>query len=935
MAVAVHLLGEVGVEVDGRAVDLGSPRQRCVLAALAVDADRAVPVDRLVTRVWGVDAPRRARSTLHTYVSGLRRALAGVDGVALVRRSGGYALITDATGVVDVHRFRALRAAADADADDEQVARLLADALRLWRGQALTGVDSEWVQAERERLRLERLAVQRDLTDARLRRGLGADLVAELAARAAEHPLDEHVAGHYMLALHQAGRTADALEHHRLLRRRLVEELGTEPGAALRDLHRRILAADPTLSTAAAGTGGRPVVPAQLPGAPGRFTGRVPELAELDRALARAGDHTSPRPAGATAVISSIGGTGGIGKTWLALTWAHRNLHRFPDGQLSVDLRGFSPSEPEHAADVLADFLAALGVDRDQQPPGLDARAALFRTHTTGRRMLVLLDNAATPDQVVPLLPGGDSCTVLITSRHRLPVLLTRHGAHPVHVDVLTETEARALLTAALGGVRTPGADRAITELVGLCGGFPLALGLVAARIRTHPGLVDDIAAELREFGLDALDSDDPHTSLPAVLSWSLHRLTDQQRTVFGLLGTAPGTDTTLPAVVSLTRLSPTSARTALSALEEASLIGRRPRGRYAMHDLVRDYAAATAHELPADVRENALTRVVDFYLHTASTADRLLDPHRQVVRLDPPAPGVHPHPLPDAASALAWLEAEHPTLVATQHAAVALRRHAVVWHFARVLGLFRARRGYGRDALTSWRLALDAAAHLPDPAVLSRTHRFLGHACSQQGLHDEAVEHMERALDLAARHQDPDELANTHMALSLAWGARGDDRKALDHARHALDLFRSGDHPVREADALNMVGWCASRLGDHDTARDHCRAALALHRRHHYPVGEAETLDSLGLIAHRTGDHRQAVDHYQQALTLFRTHGDTRYVAGTLDHLGHAHAALGQHDQARAAWEEAAALYRDQGKDADADRVRGQLDDLDRPVVR
>lgn len=902
VSVLVRLLGEFSAEADGQPVELGTPRQRCVLAALAVDAGRVVPVDRVVERVWGADAEPRTRSTLHNYISRLRRALSGPGGVTIVRRSGGYAL---SEPVTDLHRFRDLRAAADAEADDEQTAQLLTRALQLWRGHALTGVHGEWAEAEGDRLDQERLAAQHELTTVRLRLGQGVDLVVELAARAAEHPLDELVAGQFMLALHQSGRTADALEHHQRLRKRLVEELGADPSPALQDVLQRILTADPALSLVATGTRPPQVVPAQLPAAPTRFAGRVAQLAELDRAL-----------------TTAISGTGGIGKTWLALTWAHLNLHRFPDGQLAVDLRGFSPGDPKDATDVLAGFLTALGVDRRHQPQDPDALAALYRSHTAGKRMLVLLDNAAAPDQVVPLLPGGSSCTVLITSRHRLTALLTRHGAHPVNLDVLTDTEARALLSTATGD------DEAITELVGLCGGLPLALGLVAARIRSQPDLLNDVVTELRDLGLAALDSDDPDASLPTVLSWSLRHLTDQQRTLFGLLGIAPGPDTTLPAAAALTGLPPAAVRKALSALEEASLLERRPHGRYGMHDLVQDFAATVAHELPGHVREAALVRVMDFHLHTAHAADRLLEPHRQPMELDPPA--VQPHPLPDAAAAMAWLQAEYATLLATQRTAISRGDHHTVWHLARTMDTFHLRRGYVHDAIAVWRAALDAAQHLPDPATRSRAFRNLGRAHARLGSYEEAIGHLDQALAVAALHRDVPEHALTHRVLAVIWGELGDDRRAMDHARHALDLYRTIDAPVWEAHALNAVGWHAAHLGDFGTAHDHCNAAFALYQRHRDATGEGANQHSLGFIAHGLGDHRRSVAHYLQALTLFRGMGNDYVAAELLDKIGRPHLALGHHDQAREAWREAVELYRQQGRDDAAERVQRQLDDLD-----
>jgi len=685
------------------------------------------------------------------------------------------------------------------------------------------------------------------------------------------------------------------------------------------------------------------VVPRQLPAAPGLFAGRVAELAGLDRVLTAAPDGRDAAVrgpasadlsvAGAAVMVSAIGGAGGIGKTWLALAWAHRHLDRFPDGQLFVDLHGFSPVGVPMASGVaVRGFLDTLGVDPGRIPTDLDAQAALYRSLVAGRRMLIVLDNAATADQVVPLLPGSPTCTVLITGRHRLASLIDRHGTRHLTLGVLAHAEAHALLAARLSADRVAAEPEAVDELVDLCVGYPLALSITARNATTRPAVpLAEIATELRELGLEMLDHDtDPAASLPTVLSWSLRRLTDEQRIMFALLGIAPGPDTTLPAVVALTGLPTARARKALSALEEASLVERRPHGRYAMHDLVRDYAHTTAHTtLPKHVRKTALIRVMDFHLRMGIAADRLLNPHSQLLQSDPPAPDV-PLPLPDAAAAMAWLEAEHATLLDTQRAAVALGRHHVVWHLAWVLDPFHFRRGHRHDALATWRAALDAAAHLPDPAARGRTHRLLGNACSQLGLHEEATAHLDRALDLAVHHHDPAEQAHAHQMLAIAWERRGADRRALEHASRALDLHRALDHPVREADALNGMGWLAARLGDFDTARDHCLAALTLHRQHRNPEGEANTLDSLGLISHRTGDHHQALDHYHQALTLYRTLDSTSDIAETLDSVGHPHTALGQHDQARKVWREALKLYREQGRDTDAERLQQQLHNLD-----
>ncbi|MEU0883361.1 BTAD domain-containing putative transcriptional regulator [Lentzea sp. NPDC005914] len=942
MVVELRVLGDVGAWIEDRRFEVGHPRQRCVFAVLAVEANRVVTVDQLLERVWSQDLPLRGRQVLRNYLSRLRLLLAPA-GIGIERRSSGYVLLAD-PGVVDVLRFRHL-ITCSRDADDEQALGLYDQALALWRGEPFAGLETPWLAAVRTGLEREHIAARLDRVEVALRCGRHTEVLPELFTLVEQQDVDERVAAQFMLALHRAGRTTEALAHYRHLRDRLIEQLGTEPGTALQVLHQRILDTDPALTppSTAITRGTAPKaeqpMPRQLPAPPRWFTGRGTELARLDHALTAEPEEdpipsgtSSGTPAAATVMISAIGGAGGIGKTWLALAWAHRHAERFPDGQLFVDLHGFSPAqEPMKSGAAVRGFLDALGVDPDRIPTDLDAQAALYRSLVAERRMLIVLDNAASAEQVVPLLPGSPSCTVLITSRTRLASLIDRHSTRQLQLDVLDRADARALLTGRLGAGRVTAEPDAVDELVELCRGYPLALSITARHAATRPAIaLAEIAAELRALGLEMLDHDtDPAASLPAVLSWSLRRLTDEHRTVFTLLGVTPGPDTTLPAVAALTGLPSVCARKALSALEEASLLERRPHGRYAMHDLVRAYAATTAHDLPDHMRETALIRVMDFHLHTASAAERLLNPHGPLLRPDPPASGVRPHPLPDAAAALAWLEAEHTVLLATQRAAVSLGRHHVVWHLTWAMDTFHLRRGHLRDSLAMWRAALNAAVHLPDPTIRSRTHRSLGNVCSTLSLHEEATTHLAKALDLAVRHNNPTEQAHTHEGLAAAWTRRGDDQRALDHARHALDLYHALEQPTWEADTLNLVGWFAARLGDLDTARHHCLAALTLHRKHYNPDGEAATLDSLGFIADRAGDHRLALEHYQQALSMYRTLGNTYEIANTLDNTGHPHTALGQHDQARDVWQEALELYHEQGRDDDASRVQRQLDDL------
>jgi DNA-binding SARP family transcriptional activator len=933
MAVGIGLLGEVTAQVGGQPVDLGPARQRCVLAALAVDVNHVVPADRLVERVWGTEPPRRAQATLSSYVSRLRQVLAGSGTASLVRRSGGYALLVERTAV-DLHRFGQLRVRASVAAgNDAEVERLLAAALGLWRGEALTGVDSAWVATERDRMHQERFAVELDLLDCRLRLGQGEQLVAELSRLAAEHPLDERVAGQYVLALYRGRRAADALEHYQRFRTRLVAELGADPGPALRDLHQRVLNSDPSLlaprrdahPTAATE---QAVTPRQLPAPPTSFVGRHDELARLDAALE--GASRTAR----TMVISAIAGSGGMGKTWLALHWAHRYAERFPDGQLFVDLRGFSPDrEPMNPAVAVRGFLDALGVDPGRVPVAPHAQAALFRSLIADKRMLLVLDNAVDTAQVVPLLPGTDSCLVLVTSRNQLSGLISAHGAAHLMLDVLPDAEARALLAARLGRGRVAAEQRAVDELIRLCGGLPLALSVIAARASMRPDVpLSGFAAELRDLGLRALD-EDPGAGISTVLSWSHRALTPPQARAFALLGIAPGADIGLPAAANLVDLPPAATRAVLRELEQASLVGRDARGRYRMHDLVRRYAGEAARrDVPEAERDAALRRVVDHYLQTAHTGHRLLDPHGTPVTMDPPVPGCEPLALDGDPAAMEWFQAEHACLLAAQHAAAAIGWWPPVWRLALVLTSFHVRRGHLNDNLRLWQQAQAAADRAADHATRVLVLRNLGWAHAKLTRHDEAMAHLDRAIALAEESGDSFLLAHTHIALAWAWELDDEWQRALEQTLKALDVLRTMEGGyAREAVALNMAGWYSAKLEAYERGREYCEQALALHRRNGDRNGVAATLDSLAYIAHRTGRPAESLAMYQEALGIFRDLEHTYGAVESLEGMGHPLAALGRPEEARAAWQEAVDMYRAQQRPHLAARVEVHLVELER----
>ncbi|WP_433260203.1 AfsR/SARP family transcriptional regulator [Actinosynnema sp. CS-041913] len=949
------MLGTLVVAHRDRELVVSSAHQRCVLALLLLEADRVVSVDRLVDVLWSDDeVPKTARNVVQGCVSGLRRLLAADPGVRLAHQPPGYRLVVDPERV-DLHRFRALRGQ---PGDGGDRAAVLRQALDLWRGEPLADVAAPGLAAVKQTLVESRLSTLEDYADLELRAGRHGGLVHELTSAAAEHPLRERLHGLLMRALHRAGRPGDALKVFQDIRVALSTELGVDPSAELRRLHGQVLRTDPELDppTRAAvgsaavgsvgvgsarvgavgtgavgvgsvGMGAVGVVPRQLPPDPAGFTGRGDELAGLTATLdARARE-------GKTVVISAIGGAGGIGKTWLVLHWAHRHADRFPDGQLFVDLRGFSPEgQPMTPTVATRGFLDALGVEVGRIPLDPHAQTALFRTLVADKRLLVVLDNAFDAAQVTPLLPGSGSCTVLVTSRDKLPGLIIGHGAHHVPLDVLGAAAARDLLVNRLGAARVAAEPAAVDELIALCGGFPLALSIVAGRAHTRPRFsLAAIAAELRVSGIDALDDGDPAASLPAVLSWSYRALSPEQARVLALLATAPGPHTSLPAAASLCGLPPGRTTAVLRSLERASLLTVDPAGRHRMHDLIRHYAAERAeHDVTAGDRSAALRRVVDFYLHTAHAGDRLLNPVASSVELDPAVPGCRPQPLSDDAAALDWFDTEHPCLLAAHHAAVAEGLHQVVWKLAKVLETFHRRRSRLHDSVTLWRAAHAAAGHLGDPVVRTVTHRHLGGALARTGRPADALDHLHQAAAVADRIGDAPNLAVAHLALAWALEQRGDDREALEHTAQALGLYRRLGNPVREAMALNGMGWYAARLGHYDDARGHCEAALLLNRRHRHRDGEAGTLDSLAYIDHHTGRHEASVARYREALEIFRELDDVYQIADSLDHIGLPHAALGQHDEARSAWREALRMYRAQRRDDDAERVRGRLAALD-----
>ena len=970
---AFRLLGVVEMSVAGRPVELGPPQQRTVLACLALEAGRPVSLQTLAGRLWGDEQPAGARTSLYAHLARLRQAvekaaIAAGAKVGLVRRTGGYVLDVDRDWV-DLHRFRRL-ARAPAQTEAARVASLGA-ALDLWRGEPLAGTSGDWAARVRDSLTKERLDTVTLWASGLLRLDRAAEVIATTRELVSEHPLTEPLVAVLMRALAVCGQEAEALELFTATRARLAEELGADPGQELRLVHEALLRGE--IRPVAPPTAPEPTppparrVPAQLPADVYAFTGREQELSTLDDLLPET-DDTS-----AAVVVSAVSGTAGVGKTSLALRWAHRVRHRFPDGQLYVDLRGYDAEQPLTAADALARFLSSLGLAGSDIPLDVDDRAARYRTELNGQRVLVLLDNAATVDQIRPLLPGTPGCLVVVTSRDSLAGLVVRHGARRLDLDLLPLRDAVHLLGRLIGHRVTaePDAAEALAEE---CARLPLALRVAAELAAARPEIpLSELVEELedQQRRLDLLDAGlDPHTAVRAVFSWSYQHLADDAAATFRLLGLHPGQDIDAYAAAALCDCGLTEARQLLDRLARVHLIEAHRQGRYKMHDLLRAYATDLANaEYSVAERDAARTRLFDFYLATAASAMDKLHPAERHRRPRIAAPAT---PTPDfttAKRASAWLDAERANLVAVcVHAeGHAWPAHAV--HLSNTLFRYLDSRGLNADALVIHSLGRQAAARTDDRAGEARAVLNLALVYWHQGLHSKAVEHLQLALDLYAGVRADDGQAHAHKNLGVVLWRLGELSRAEEHLTEALHTYEQINDVLGQAEALGNLGLVDERAGRLDVALQHHRQALALFERVGYRLGEAYALNDLGTVHLRLGQPAEAVQELQEALDRFRQIGQRAGEAEALNGLGQAlcadgsfdeaaarHAdaltvateigeryeqarahtgiatvreSVGDLDQARRHWEAALALYRSLGV-PEADEVQAQLAALD-----
>ncbi len=946
--VRFEVLGPLRSWRGDAAIDLGPVQQQVVLAVLLLQQNRAIGRQQIINAVWGEAEPRSAGNLLHRHISGLRQALElgrhpASESGQLAWTQAGYVLSVPAGGLdlaafdQEVEAARKARVAGD----PVSAAEMLRSALGRWRGLLCDGLASPYLDAQRDRLEERRISITEERIELDLAVGERDDVVSELRELVTEHAWRERLHGLLMLALYRSGRRADALAAFQDARRLLRDDLGIDPGAALQRLHQQILTSDPELG-AQGDEGGRPPsaggdsplrnrppIPAQLPHSVAGFSGRQAEIDWLNGLMPSSPDDTA-----GTVVIAALAGTAGVGKTALAVHWAHQIRDRFPDGQLYMNLRGFDPGgaamEPTEAIRV---FLDTFAVPPDRIPVDLDAQAALYRTMLADRRMVIILDNARDAAQVRPLLPGAPTCLVLVTSRNRLLSLAVADGARLLEIDLLPTAQARGLLANRLGEARVAAEPAAVDAIIDACAGLPLALSIVSAHVSANSRLsLQDQVEELRKSrgGLYGLNVGDKHTDLRDVFSWSYHALSPQAQRLFRLLGLHEGPDFGASAAASLGGLPPAEATAVLAELTSAHLLTERARGRFAFHDLLRAHARELADRLDtAGDRRAAVHRLLDHYLCTAYRAHELLGPsHDDAISIAPPGPLVTADELGDHREALAWFTREYQVLLAALRQATVSGCDIHAWQLAWAMASFFERRGHWHDAVASQQYALDAANRLGDPHAQAICHGRLAYAYADLRRYAEAAGQLEQALELYQQLGDHTGQAQTHRSLALVLDREARYEAALDHAEQALGLFQTAGHRTGQARALNALGWFHIQLGRHQEGLAYCQQALDLQKEIDDQFGQADTLDSIATAYSALGNDHQAIAHYQQAVVLYREFGHRHSEADTLATLGDLHLANGSVAAARDAWEEALRTLDELGHPG-AQQVREKLTKL------
>ncbi|WP_033295379.1 AfsR/SARP family transcriptional regulator [Amycolatopsis jejuensis] len=904
-----RVLGPAEVLDGDQVVPLGGSRPLIVLSGLLLRANRLVSVDVLSQWLWG-DDQRRSKGALQTYVLRLRRALG--DGASIRTERGGYLLEVD-ENAVDLGRFRQFAARGRGAAErgeHRRAAALFEDALGQWRGPALQNVESDALHRdEAGQLTEERTRVREWWAETLLTVGEYDTVVPELERLTREYPLRERPHEQLMHALFHAGRQAEALDVYQRISGLLAEELGLDPGAGLQRVHRLVLGGD---HVARYRTAVEPQVPHQLPADLGAFAGRSFDLKALHALLPEALDDGTSTP------IASVEGMGGQGKTTLSVHFAHQVADRFAGGQVFLDLRGYGPGEPVSPLAALETMLVSLGVPSDRIPPGLDERAATWRTHTTGRRLLVLLDNANSTEQVRSLLPGP-GCLVVVTSRWQLRGLVATHGARRIALSELDSAEAVELLASAIGVERVQQDPVAAERFVQYCGGLPLAIRILAVRAAQFPRLpLGEFVTALPAERLSTFDlGDGDETNIRAVFSYSYRVLCPAAARLVGLLALATGPDLSLAMAVALGGRPEEETRGALDTLVSAHLLTQPKPGRYQFHDLIRAYAAEQAD----DDAERARMRLLDWYVVSAWNAARAMRPHQL---LDVTAPsgrglefsGYHP--------ALAWFTEEHGNLIAAVQWSFRLGRHEHCWRLAWSLFTYFAGRGRVDEWRQVYEVALRAArnsgSRMGEAAVLNG----LGVIEGVARRYSSARQYLQQALEVQLELGSLPGEARARYNLAMTAQDVDDFPAAHGHGLRALAIARELGVPSFEANVLRALGDLCTTMGDYPQALSLAEDALALSPSEDPLAGRfslmARAKALLGL-----GRHAEGIECLSEAVDMFFAMDEEYEAADALAQLGAAHRRRGRTAAARDCWLRSIRLLTTLDH-PDAETVRAQL---------
>jgi DNA-binding SARP family transcriptional activator/DNA polymerase III delta prime subunit len=871
------LLGAMEVRRDGTVLPVTSSKLRVLLATLLLSPGRTVPIETIIHRLWGDDMSPSARSTVHVYALRLRKLLGGND--VIQTKVNGYA-IDVAASQIDIGVFADLLALARSAGDPASEVDLLTRALALWRGPALADVPSDLIQQNIvPRLNEERIQAVERRAELGIELGRHDELVSELTELTVEHPLRERLWAVLMRALARSGRKAEALAAYQQARRVFADELGVDPGEALQQLHQEILTAR---------SASKPSVrPAQLPPDVRAFVGRTGVVKDLLGEL----------NAGRMPVVI-VTGPPGVGKTALALHVAHQTRTRFPDGQLYVNLRGYSPEPPLPDTVVLGRFLHALGVPDSQIPSGPDDQTNLYRSLLAGRRVLVVLDNASGPGQVRRLLPGGAGCAVLITSRDDLRGLVALDDGQQVALEPLPAGESNAVLAGILGATRVGAEPAAAAALAQLCAGLPLALRIAAANLRTRPhqpiaGYVAELGARGRLNQL-SLPGD---TAVRAAFDLSYERLDPDAARMFRRMSLAPGLDIAVPAAAALLGCPVGQAAMVLDTLAAANLVFASGAGRYQVHDLLREYAAEQAGQDPE--AGTAVVRLLDFYLLTADAASRLLYPRSLRAPWSQPHRGATAVKFDTEAVALAWFDDERVNLGAAARSAHAHGLHQYAWHIADATSMYFSARGHAAEALVLCEAALAAARASGDACVESYVLDFIGSIYFRTSDYAIAERHHREALALGRSTNDLYCQIKSLRHLGRVSAQLGRPDRTIELHQDALELAVRSGHLDEQALNTNYIGLAHQSAGRPEQAVEWHDRALELSVKLGDESMRCRVHNGLGLAAWHRGDFATAIAHQREAIDIARALGDKHLQAASVICLAEALCAAGDPDQA------------------------------------